>query len=572
MRTDYEFPEGQRFTSKSPSLAVSPDGKQFVYCTPKGLYLRSMNELGASLLDGTEENPGQPFFSPDSQWIGYCAQTEGKLKKVSISGGSPTDICDVNIVLGASWNSDNTIVYSDLLGGIKRISSDGGAPKVLIKADVADLHKDGFPAAPQMLPDGETLLFTSITDIVVTNNADFQTMIQSLESGNRRVLFKGGVGATYLPTGHIIYLYTNNDTIDLLAVPFDLDSLKITGGAIPLVNNVSLSASVSNTGTLVYIQGVSAGAEPVRSLVWVDRDGNEESLSAKAKDYRSPRVSPDGTKVALSYSTSGNRDIWIWDIVREIPERLTHDEAEDYYPLWTPDSEQIVFYSLRETGFSGFYLKSANGTGKVERLDSTSGLPFIPWSWSSDKKTLVGMPYIVGGPTGGNYNIATMSIEGDRERKTLLNENYQELQPKISPNGKWMAYASNESGKFEIIVRPFPDVDTNRWTVSTDGGTSPLWSPDGQELFYRNGDSVMAVPVESESRFSAGKPEVLFKDIYVGAWGEDMHPWDIRLQDGRFLMMKAAPSTEEPTAPPAPPKINIVTNWFEELKEKVPVE
>jgi serine/threonine protein kinase/Tol biopolymer transport system component len=570
---EYDLPEGQQFTRNiggavGEAIAISPDGSQFVYSTPEGLFLRSMKELSARPLARIEGR--HPFFSPDGQWIGYFDPVEGKLKKIGVSGGAPVVICDTGLLLvGASWNSDNTIVYGDATGGgIKRVSAAGGTPEVLIEGNITNIATEGFPAFPQILPDGKTLLFINV------KSADAnEIMAYSFESGERKLLFKGGNRAKYLPTGHIVYTITNNDIVNLLAVPFDLDSLETTGGHVALVQGVDpRNFAFSNTGTLVYRPATSAGAETLSTLVWVDRNGNETPLSADPDAYRAPRISPDGKKVALAIDKDGNEDIYVWDIVRETMTRLTFSEAGDSYPLWTSDSKRIAFSSDREGG--GVYWKSADGTGMDEKLGSAPDYILLPWSLSADGKTLALTEFSLGGSLGIDFNIGTLSLEKDHEHKILLKEKYVEAMPKISPDGRWMAYSANESSSAEeltgeIYVRPFPDVETGKWQVSQGEGGDPLWSPDGRELFYFSEDSIMAVSVESEPTFSSEKPKVLFKGNYVFPSLDDGDPWDIH-PDGRFLMKKTAASAEESVEAPAPSKIIVVTNWFEELKDRVP--
>ena len=486
---DYNLPDGQQFARRmtgqiTPGLAISPDGSKFVYTTSEGLYLRSMEELNARLLNGAEGAPRLPFFSPDGGWIGYWAFAENKLKKIAVSGGAPTPICDVGpAVLGASWNSDDTIVYCDAMdGGIKRVSVDGGTPEILIEANMTELAGKGLPVFPQILPDGKTLLFTNMMG---TNNADNEIMTYSLESGERKVLFKGGGAAQYLPTGHIAYALTTNNTTNLFTVPFDLESLETTGGHIPLVDGVNVSnIDFSSTGTLVYIPETSAGAGTPSTLVWVDRNGKEEPLAADPGAYSEPRISPDGKKVALSIRKDRNQDIYVWDLVRGTMMRLTRDEASDGAPIWTSNNK-IAFASDREEGWPGIYLKSADGTGDLEKLGSVPDLLLSPSSLSADGKTLILTEASIGGTSGINFNIGTLSLEGDHEHKTLLKEDYAEVMPNISPNGKWMVYmAMNSEETGEIYVRPFPDVDNGKVQVSQGGGSAPLWSPDERELFY----------------------------------------------------------------------------------------
>jgi len=534
-------------------VAVSADGKQIVYGTPGGLYLRSVDELEAKLIIGTEKNPVNPFFSPDGKWIGYCSTADNKLKKIAISGGASVILCDAVMITGASWNTDNTIVYSETGKGIMRVSANGGNPELLVK------QTGIFLAAPKILPDKKTLLFT---DVMPDKN---QIVVQSLESGERKVLIEGGDDAFYLPTGHLVYMIEGI----LYATPFDLSRLEVYGDTIPIVAGIFREASgapqiaLSNSGTLVYVPGVTGSRGIQRTLVWVDRNGMEEPLAAQSNDYRNPRISPDGTKVAMIISSGEKSDIWIWDIVRGTMTRLTFNEAS--FPLWSLDGQRVAF-GLGSP--HAVYWKAADGTGEDEKLGSVPDETIIPWSWSNDGKTLVASKL----NRNVDWDIGSMSMEGDHEWKPLLQEKCDERAPEISPDGRWMAYSSNESGKDEIYVRAFPDVNKGRTHISTDGGNSPLWSPDGRELFYRNGDAVMAVAVETEPTFKAGKPETLFSGTYASA-SQQAHTWDISPDGKRFLMMKEVASTSESAAAEETPrKINIVLNWFEELKQKVPVK
>jgi Tol biopolymer transport system component len=252
--------------------------------------------------------------------------------------------------------------------------------------------------------------------------------------------------------------------------------------------------------------------------------------------------------------------------------RLTFDADRDDYPIWTPDGKWIAFHTDRKEAFGSVYWKAAGGTGKEEKLVSALDREFQPWSWSSDGKTLVLMEYDLGGAQ--SFDIGALSMEGDRKWRPLLKEKYFEGQPQISPDGRWMAYTSDESGQAQIYVRPFPEVDRERWPVSTGRGDSPLWSPDGRELFYRSGDAAMAVSVKTEPTFSLGRPKILFQGKYVSSNFTpgflEPHPWDIHPDGKRFLMMKDIEDT--PSAPEAPRRINIVLNWLEELKQRVPVK
>jgi serine/threonine protein kinase/Tol biopolymer transport system component len=566
MRFTYELPEGQRLT-ENISLAVSPDGSQFVYSTTDGLYLRPVDALDARPVTGTDQTSRGPVFSPDCRWIAYWSSNDRKLKKIAVSGGVSVVLCDTGPLLaGLSWSSDNTIVYSDVMnGGVKRVSADGGTPELIIEADLAKLGTDGVPVLPRILPDGKTLLFTKAFS--VRNAADRQIAILSLESGERKVL-GGGSNAIYLSSGHLVYLQVNDNITSVVAVPFDPNTMEVLGGPVPLLECINAMA-LSDSGTLVYVPEAAVSSVPKRTLMWVDREGNETPINAPPNLYGLPHISPDGTKVALAATIEENRDIWIWDLVRENLMRLTFDEAIDAQPLWSPDGKRIFFLSFRD-GMAGIYSKAANGTGEVTKHCFVPDHHLFPWSWSADGKTMVITEMSI---DATKIDIGTLSMEDNGERKLILKEEYLEGHPQISPDGRWMAYWSTETGQYGIFVRPFPEVNQGKWQVSTVPGESPRWSPDGREIFYisQTGDAVMAVSVETEPTFSAGKPRELFRGTFVAGYQESP-PYDIHPDGKRFLMIKPSQLQGGESAEKRPRKINIVLNWDEELKQRVPKE
>jgi Tol biopolymer transport system component len=585
MRFTCELPEDQQFVvsqdiGNTIQLAVSPDGSQFVYGTTEGLYLRSVEALDARLIAGTDKSSVEPFFSTDGQWIGYYSSSDLKLKKVAISGGAPVVICDTGMqILFASWNADNTIVYSNILKGVMRVSANGGTPELLIKGSLLDVAKEGFPILPRMLPDGKTVLFTNVIN---SDASDWQIGIQSLKSGERKILIRSGVAAVYCPTGHLVYTLVSNNIANLLSVPFDLDKLEVTGGPVSILEGIR-TAAISDSGTLVYVPQPAAARVPIgkaaatvaassgRTLVWVDKQGKEDPLGAVPEQYSALKISPDGTRVALTIQTTGNQDIWVWDIPHKTPTKLTFDKGTDSSPIWTPDGKRIVFYSSTGGRLSGIYWKSADGIGEAEFLASKPDGAILPWSLSHDGKILAVVEFNL---SSLGLDIGVLSMEGKREIKELLQEKYIELEPQISPDGRYMAYQSDESGKGEIYVRSFPDVNKGKWQVSSSGGNSPLWSPDGRELFYRSGDATMAVDVETQPTFKRGNPKTLFQGTYFSGTSGKMvtTPWDIHPNGKKFLMIKPAASTRAASAEGATRKINIVLNWFEELKARVPTK
>ncbi len=565
-RLTYVLPENQQLLGaldplSYPMIAISPDGSHFVYNTYDGLYLRSMNQLEARLIPGTEKLLLDPSFSPDGQWIAYMTieNDQGRLEKISISGSEKIVLCNTQVFPGVIWDRDDTIIYSHW-HSINRVSANGGTPEVLVEDSNPYVL---FPS--QLLPDGTSLLFTRINTLPYPSNKG-EIVVCSLETGDRKVLIDG-LMARYLPTGHLVYRSLGGD---LNAVPFDLDALEVVGEPATMIRDIWISNgvaywAVSDTGTLIYIKREKSQSQG--ALVWVDWKGKEEAAAAPSNAYTNLRFSPDGTKVALSIETAGNTDIWVRDLVRKTMMRLTFDNARDDAPIWTPDGKRIAFASTRE-GY-GIYWISADGSGGVERLVSGGNKNVAPQAWTSDGSTLIAVSDV--GST--MLDIQYLSMEDDHELKPLLEGNYMKFYPQLSPDGRWMAYVSDESGQFEVYIRPFPDVDGMKSQVSTNGGCQPTWSRDGRELFYRGIKSdmhaLMTVSVETEPALRLGRPRILFRSAAVnpeGYWTYDISP------DGkRFLMIKPLESTDDGPTGEEQREIIIVQNWFEELKERVPV-
>jgi serine/threonine protein kinase len=552
-RFSYELPKDY-----SGGFAVSPDGRQFVYATPSGFYLRSLDELEARPIPGTQGNPQWPFFSPDGKWIGYWSPADSKLKKIAVTGGTPTDLCEIKTFSGAMWNTDDSILYVEPAGkGIVRIFANGGIPEVLVKSN-------GIYSYPQLLPDGKSVLFTDAT------TQPRKIRVHSLTSGEQKEILDA-VWAQYLAIGYLAYV-TGNGPYNIYAVPFDLEKLEAKGRPFPILNGIS-NFAFSDSGTLVYSPWTSEARLTTQHMpVWVDENGKEEFITGAPTNFTSPfNISPDGKRVVFTEAstTAVTSVIWIWDLARESMTRLTFGDNSGEFPIWAPDGRRIVYMSRLKGQNCAIYMKTADGTGEVEALGSFPLMP-APHAWSKDGKTLV-----LGELTYSfQADIAVLSLEGNRERRILLQDNFVQTHPRTSPDGRWLAYVSLESGKPEIYVRPFPEVKAGKWQVSTGGGVGPLWSPDSRKIYYRNGDAVMAVDVETAPAFKLDKPKVLFqRSYYYMRLGDAVQPvWDIRPDGKRFMMIKPVQPMEKGAAPQAPLKLNVVLNWTEELKQRVPVK
>jgi eukaryotic-like serine/threonine-protein kinase len=558
-RLEYMLGEDEQFTiPETMFLAVSPDGRQFAYQTNKGLFLRSLDKYETTLIADAEENPSNPFFSHDNKWVGYNSAAENKLKKVSVTGGKPISLCNIGGFLGAYWGTDEKIIIGEMGRGIIQISADtsGGTPKLLFPEEGA------WYFHPQLLPDKKTLLYT-----LGSSPLNLSIWTRSLGSPESKRPIFPGERALYLPkTGRIIYGFENS----LYAFVFEPSKPAPIGASAPVFEGVYRSSSssglqfdVSETGTLVYAPSSAVNASPKRALVWVDRNGNEEPLSVDSREYNqwaAPQISPDGNQVALTVNINDIWNVWILDLNRNNNIwQLTKEGREGAFPVWI-GNDRIAYSSTPDRNHWDIGIRPVDGSGKVEKL-SSGGRPF---SVSKDKKIL--LIWELSPPL--QADIVALSLDGSFPKRPLLHEKCDEQNPQISPNGKWLAYVSNKTSRNEVYVCPFPEMKPE-WKVSEGGGYGPLWSPkDGREIFYRNGESVMAVAVETEPIFKRLQmPKELFKKrFFYGSYYNTIYPlWDISPKDNRFLMVK------EITAG-GPRKINVILNWTEELKKQVPAK
>ena len=547
------LPEGQQFTSNRTLVAVSPDGSRIVYVANRQLYLRAMDALDATPISGTDESPTAPFFSPDGQWIGYWSTIDSQLKKIAVGGGAPVTLSDAENPFGAPvWGTDDMIVWGQS-EGIMRVSANGGTPELLIAGE-SNL------AAPQMLPDGESVLLHRGPD-----PSSGQIVVYSLESGEPKVLFDG-VFPRYVSTGHIVY------TVDdvLFAVPFDLDTLEVMGGPVAMVEGVRAGPPqyvVSDSGSLVFVPGGVDSSE--RTLALVDRDGEVERLNVPPKEYLSPRLSPDRKNLVVQSEEDSGDVIWVYDLTGDTAIQQRTFEGNNQRPALTPDGQRITFSSDRD-GTMSLYWMPADGSGVAERLTTAEeGTSHWMESWSRDGELLV---FTVERDPQTGEEIWTLSMD-DRETQSLYDTPGTAYSgAELSPNGEWLAYGAGPSAPVsDIYVEPFPPTGS-RHRISQDGGFRPLWSPAGNELFYRPraataGITLRSVDIVTEPAFAFSNEQTLpVEGFNVVATYRD---YDIT-PDGKRLLM-VFPADQADSGEPARPQINIVLNWFEELKERVPV-
>ena len=485
-------------------LAITRDGTHVVYAGDNGsaLLVWALDQLEATRLTGLGA-PRGPFISPDGQWIGF-SDNEMVLKKVAVNGGPPVVLVPrIPGLRGASWGPDNAIVFAtdDPATGLQRIPAEGGAPTVLTRPNRAGGEANHL--WPEFLPDGQAVLFT-IT--AIAGGPDTASVaVLDLRSGAQTTLIRGGRHAQYVRSGHLVYGAAGT----LRAVPFDLTNRAVIGVPVPVVPEVVTSvdgatdAAVADDGTLVYVPG--AGVAPERTLVWVDRQGREESLRAPARAYHYPRLSPDGRRVALDVRDQ-ERDLWIWDFIRETPARVTFDSGLDESPVWTPDGLGLVFSSTRAGAFN-LFRQAVDGTGAVERLIESPNSQG-PKAISPDATRIV---FVEEFPKTGS-DLMMLTLDKQPHAEPLVRTTFDESNAEISPDGRWLAYQSNESGSNEVYVRPFPDVNGGRWQISTGGGQQPLWARSGEELFYRApSGALVAVKIERARSFTAGAATKLFE-------------------------------------------------------------
>ena len=553
-------------------LAFSPDGRRFVYhvggteTNGSPLMIRAIDQLEAQPVADVRAAYA-PFFSPDSRWLGFFE--ERVLKKVSIAGGPVISLCQVSgVPLGATWGDDNTIAFAtnSPSAGLWRVSADGGEPAVLTTPDPAQHERNH--AFPSMLPGGRGILFTIA--IVTAGQADSsQVAVLDLKTGRQKILIRGGGDAQYVGTGHLIFALAGT----LRAVRFDPLQLEVLSDPVTVVERVLMKSSgaanyaLSRSGTLIYMPADVGVQTALRSLVWVDRNGREERIKAPLRAYGPPRISPDGTRLAIGILDQGNTEIWIWDLVKETLRPLTFATGMNGLPVWTPDGRRIVFMSDR-TGMLNLYSQAVDGTGTADRL-TTSTNPQWPTSIAPDGSRVFGFdtqPKRTGGviqvPLTGSTPDLSPTLAG-RDAQNLFTGSFAE----ISPNGRYLAYQSAESGRLEIYVRPFPQVDRGRWQVSIGGGTRAAWARSGRELFYLDeSQTLTATPVRmSESTFSMGIPSKVFDTRYPEP--NPARHYDVSPDGRRFLMIKDGPASGQKATQA---NIIVVLNWFEELSRHVP--
>ena len=568
------------------SVGVSRDGTRIAFEADGRIYFRNINETDVRPFPVTPESlPGtQPVFSPDGRWLLYAlgpapATGSFNLVKAPVTGGTPVTLLDGprnRLLRDLTWETDDTILYAEP-SGIMRISASGGMPEILVKPVDGETLGD-----PRLLPGGRWVLFSSTTRTGINTLTgmpwwdDGQIMAQSIDSGERRLIWKGGSDARYVPTGHIVYARGNT----LFALPFRVGDLMVTGGPVAIVEGVRRSVRgvsgtanyfVSDTGTLAYVLATQEPAALGGVLALVDRNGVVEKLNVPSAQYRGPHLSPDGRQLAVEIlAGDGQSDIWVYDLSRRTALRQVTRGGNNGHPIWTQDSKRITFVSTRD-GRSGIYWQAADGSGVAERLTTAEqeGEDHVPESWSPNGRTLSFSKF--GTATQSGW---TLSVE-DGAKPVLLvgGKDGKEVGSGavFSPDGRWLAYRENRAAGEQIYIQPFPPTgEIHR--VTQHGGSLPLWSPDGRELFYRRGIAgttvegprLMRVGITTEGALRWTDEQVLPMKAFQVFLG--YRDYDITPDGRRFLMIvPASPAGSGET----PPQIHVVLNWHEELKRRI---
>ncbi len=544
--------------NRGTDTILSPDGTQLVYVSQGRLFTRRLDQPNATELAGTQ-GAFEPFFSPDGQWVAFF--TSSKLQKISVEGGSAITLCAAPVGMGGSWGEDGNIIASlSSAGGLSRIPSAGGPP-----APVTDLQNgEGTHRWPQILPGGKAVLFTASTATGGFDAANIEVM--SLADHRRKTLVRGGTFGRSLPNGHLVYV--NRGT--LFAVPFDVERLEVHGTPAPVLDQINYNAGqgsaqldFSEAGTLIYRSGGATGAG-LSTVAWLDGGGKVQPLLAKPGAYDNPTLSPDGQRLAVDVLEASGKDMWIYDWQRDTMTRVTFTGKENR-PAWSPDGRYIAFNAVGE----GMSVIRSDGSGKPQSLTQSKNSQ-VPWSFSPDGKRLA---FFESGP-GTGFDLWTVPLESDGaglrpgRPEVFLQTPADERYPSFSPDGRWIAYSSDESGTRQVYVRAFPDKG-GKWQISNSDGQLPMWSRNGRELFFETLDRQIMVAgyaVKGDS-FVADKPR-MWSEKQLGTSAGAANNVGLA-PDGKRMAALMPVNTAE--AQKAQNHVTFLMNFFDELRRKVPV-
>jgi serine/threonine-protein kinase len=565
-RFEINVTEASMYSRLGSGLIASPDGRTIAYTTgqegePQSLVVRPLDRLQETVLAKGEGliGPYHPFFSPDNAWIGFV--TRNDLKKISVTGGAPITIAAVERSRGASWGPDGTIVFApSVFSALMRVPATGGTAAPLTTLDEA--KDERTHRWPQWLPDGRHVLFNVLSGDSTSFDGGTIEVVR-VDTGERKVVHRGGYYARYVPTGHLLFVHRGT----LFALPFDLGRMQATGSQMPVLEGIEANPSegsaqfgVSDNGLLVYLDDV-VEVTPF-TLVSVDRAGRGQPLWREPGIYGTPRLSPDGKRIAVSLQRNDNFDVWVYDVDREVATRVTFGEHYDADPTWSPDGAWIA-YEGEVDGKDGIFKKRADGTGEAIVLVEPGKMTFpAPQSFSPGGKLLL----LQAAGASGRTDLFVVPADGKGDPEPYLKTEYAESGARFSPDGRFVAYESDETGKLEVFVATFP-AGGGKWQISAGGGAQPAWSGTGRELFFRVADGLMSVRVESAaSGFRASRPERVFKGDYLGGLrgillpGYNFPDYDAARDATRFVMFQGGQSVRPTT------RAKVVLGWFQELE------
>ena len=540
-------------------VAISRDGRRMAFQAEGQLYLREMGQEEAAPIRGTDVGATNPFFSPDGESIGFWSNSDNQLMKISVLGGAASSLSRTDNPWGASWEADGTILVGQGAAGIWRVSENGGEPDVVIAVE-----ENQMAQSPQLLPGGDNVLFTLRSGSGSWDDAEI--VVHSLATGDLTPLGVDGTDARYVSTGHLVYGRAGT----LWAVPFDAGRVEVTGGSLPVVESVretirsrgtgGMQFAFSDQGTLVYLRGGSSGSGAQLTAVWVDPDGTETAVDSR-EDLGHPRLSPDLTKVVVEAANGPDSGAWIYDLERGGWTLLTTDgPASD--PLWSSDGAHVYFMAIRDEG-PALWRRRWDRSELAEALWVAETHVPIPSSVSLDGQ------FVFYTARAGLQRSAiwVLNLEGDRVAVPLLqSESSFRSDGMIHPSGRWLAYVSSESGDVEIYVHELVDGRLGRqYTISTNGGSGPVWSRDGTELYYRERERLMVVAVETEPEFDYQPPQQLMAQFLADL--SDRDEYDVAV-DRRFIKVGAL-AGDRPQAGAAY-RFEVIVNWFYDLRAQVP--
>jgi serine/threonine-protein kinase len=540
----------------SPIIALSPDGSVLAYVSgdqDEGMIvLRRLDSFEETILVDTRHAQA-PFFSPDGDWLGYAA--EGRLWKIRIDGGTATALAEVEVMHGASWGTDNTIVFSGA-EGLMRVSADGGVAELVTREEREQRGEVGLHS-PQLVVGGEKVIFNTVGP----DGDPLEVALADLNTGERKTLIEAGGNARVLAVGYLAYAADNT----LYVLRFDPTSAEVIGTPMPAISDLMMGFpfepslghfTISQNGTLAYLSGspVVGGAR----WVWVDRSGATQRSGEMQLQMFGPKFSPDGTRLAVAARARGQRStqVWIEDLDRGTFSRLTF-ERENWWPLWSPDGRKIAFPSTEDPGTANVFWRFADGSGTAEQL-TRGTVSEQPASWSPDGKELI---FHRGRDPDTGWDVLALSLNGNSKPRPLLTSAFDELQPDLSPDGRWLAYVSNETGRSEVYVQRYPDL-SGKWQISNEGGTEPAWSSSGDELFYRSGRQMMVVAMTVAQELRPGRPQMLFEGNFL----QDVQygrGYDVAPDDQGFVLIEQSSGVHSEY------DLRVALNWLSEIDQLV---